>query len=65
MSANTDLVIGIDVGTTSMKAHAFSLDGTIIGRAQQPTLWQVGHNGQAEIDILVEDFRSLAQALRD
>ena len=51
MNANTDLVIGIDVGTTSMKAHAFSLDGTIIGRAQQPTLWQVGHNGQAEIDI--------------
>ncbi len=51
MTVITDLVIGIDVGTTSMKAHAFTLDGVIVGRAQQPTLWQVDRNGEAQIDI--------------
>lgn len=51
MSLGHDVVIGIDVGTTSMKAHAFTLDGTIVGRASMPTEWVVERNGEAQIDV--------------
>ncbi len=51
MTSAREIVIGIDVGTTSMKAHAFELDGTIVGRATLPTVWDVGINGEAQIDV--------------
>lgn len=51
MNQLTGIAIGIDVGTTSMKAHAFTLDGEIVGRASLRTPWNVLVNGQTEIDI--------------
>lgn len=51
MTQSTDIAIGIDVGTTSIKAHAFTMDGKIVGRASLPTPWNVLVNGQTEIDI--------------
>ncbi len=51
MTQSTGITIGIDVGTTSIKAHAFTLDGKIVGRASLPTPWSVLVNGQTEIDV--------------
>ncbi len=51
MNQSADIAIGIDVGTTSMKAHAFTLDGEIVGRASLPTPWNVLGNGETQIDI--------------
>ena len=51
MTQSTGIAIGIDVGTTSIKAHAFTMDGEIVGRASLPTPWNVLVNGQTEIDI--------------
>ena len=51
MNQITGIAIGIDVGTTSMKSHAFTLDGEIVGRASLRTPWNVLVNGQTEIDI--------------
>jgi sugar (pentulose or hexulose) kinase len=68
MSGSTHMVIGIDVGTTSMKAHTFTLDGAIVGRASMPTLWEVERNGEAQIDIdLLADMaiRVMADAVPD
>ena len=68
MSGATQIVIGIDVGTTSIKAHSFTLDGAIVGRASLPTLWDVERNGEAQIDIdLLADtaIRVMADAVPD
>ncbi len=66
MTTSSQLVIGIDVGTTSMKAHAFTLDGVIVGRASLPTQWDVERNGEAQIDMdLLADtaIRTMADAV--
>lgn len=46
-----DVVVGIDVGTTSIKASAIDLDGTVVGSAQAPTTWHVGERGEVQIDM--------------
>lgn len=51
MNFTPEIAIGIDVGTTSIKAHAFNFDGTIVGRSSAPTAWRVKYNGEAQIDI--------------
>lgn len=51
MTHATEITIGIDVGTTSMKAHAFALDGSIVGRASLATQWNVLANGETEINV--------------
>lgn len=51
MTLPTEITIGIDVGTTSMKAHAFTLDGSIVGRASLATQWDVLAHGETEIDV--------------
>lgn len=51
MTRPTEVVIGIDVGTTSMKARAYSLDGEIVGHAHHPTEWSIDKDGRAQIDI--------------
>lgn len=44
------LILGIDVGTTTTKATAFDLDGVVIGTASAPTRWDVGDFGQVQTD---------------
>ncbi len=51
MTDQTAITIGIDVGTTSMKANAFTLDGTIVGRASLETPWETRGNGETEINV--------------
>lgn len=51
MTSQHEIVIGIDVGTTSLKALAYTLDGEVVGRARQETPWDVARNGQTEVDI--------------
>lgn len=46
-----EILIGIDVGTTSMKASAFDPDGTVLGSASAPTAWHVGEHGEAQVDM--------------
>lgn len=43
------LLLGIDVGTTSMKALAMDPDGRTIGSASEPTLWDVSAGGQTQM----------------
>ncbi len=62
------LLIGIDVGTTSMKALAMDRTGTTIGSASEPTVWEVSSGGQTQMpaDRLADTAISvLAAAARD
>jgi sugar (pentulose or hexulose) kinase len=44
-----ELLVGIDVGTTRVKARAVGLDGTVLGEAEAPTPWH--HDGPcADVD---------------
>ncbi|MCP4743596.1 MAG: hypothetical protein GY871_15430, partial [Actinomycetales bacterium] len=45
------VVVGVDVGTTSMKAEAFALDGRSLGEASVVTCWDVGAGGETDIDV--------------
>lgn len=53
---SAEILVGVDVGTTSIKALAVSLDGQVVGEAALPTPWR--HNG-SHSDI---DPRVLADA---
>lgn len=57
MSARVNGFLGIDVGTTSMKASVFEGTGVVIGHASRATSWQIGPGGLAEAQAidLVED----------
>ncbi|MBK9740282.1 MAG: hypothetical protein IPO93_12375 [Actinobacteria bacterium] len=46
-----EIVLGIDVGTTSMKGVALTLDGEVVGTASSLTRWDAGHAGQVEMPI--------------
>lgn len=46
-----EVVVGVDVGTTSIKALALDLDGAVVGSASAPTVWNVGERGEVQIDI--------------
>ena len=45
------VVVGVDVGTTSMKAAAFALDGRSVGEASVETPWDVGAGGETDMDV--------------
>ena len=52
-----EIVIGIDLGTTTAKAIAVDLAGRVVSTAQAPTRWDVGPGGevQAPIDRMADD----------
>lgn len=45
------VVLGVDIGTTTTKAEAFTLDGRSIASARTATVWSVGRQGEAEMDV--------------
>jgi sugar (pentulose or hexulose) kinase len=45
----SDLVLGLDVGTTAVKAAVFDADGTEVARGKAPTPWRTVPTG-AEVD---------------
>jgi len=51
MSAIRDVVVGVDVGTTSIKASALDLEGVVLGTSSTPTTWDVAAHGEVQIDI--------------
>ena len=59
------VVVGVDVGTTSMKAAAFALNGRSVGEASVVTCWDVGAGGEADMDVerLTRDFIDLVAEL--
>tara|TARA_A100001035_G_scaffold152692_1_gene120187 strand:- start:263 stop:1663 length:1401 start_codon:yes stop_codon:yes gene_type:complete len=59
------VVVGVDVGTTSMKAAAFALDGRSVGEASVETPWDVGAGGETDMDVerLTRDFIGLVAEL--
>ena len=59
------VVVGVDVGTTSMKAAAFALDGRSVGEASVVTCWDVGSGGETDMDVerLTRDFIDLVADL--
>src|ERR1700719_4400053 len=55
MTFSTDVVIGIDIGTTSSKAIARSISSTAASQhgpphVEQPTPWHTGGSGETEVD---------------
>jgi sugar (pentulose or hexulose) kinase len=50
MTFSTDVVVGIDIGTTSSKAMARSTSQRGTPYVEQPTPWHTGGCGQTEID---------------
>jgi sugar (pentulose or hexulose) kinase len=50
MTSRTDAVLGIDVGTTSAKAVAWSAARRRTPTAELPTPWRAGPGGETEID---------------
>lgn len=50
-ATRTPVLVGIDMGTTSFKAIATDLDGTVLGQAGQATPWIVEENGNVHADI--------------
>jgi sugar (pentulose or hexulose) kinase len=46
-----EIVVGIDVGTTSIKASALDLEGSVVGSAQARTTWEVGPRGEVQTDV--------------
>jgi sugar (pentulose or hexulose) kinase len=46
----TDIVIGLDIGTTSGKSLAHPVSAPGAAQAELPTPWQTGSHGQTEID---------------
>ena len=50
MTLSTDVVLGIDVGTTSSKAVARSASLGSTSCVEQPTPWHTGPGGETEID---------------
>lgn len=45
------VVLGVDIGTTSTKAEAFTLEGRSVAQASTATSWVVGRYGEAEMDV--------------
>ena len=50
MTAGTDVVLGIDIGTTSSKAVARSASRPGTPYVERPTPWHAGDCGQTDID---------------
>jgi len=67
MTFSTDVVIGIDIGTTSSKAVAQSMSQPDARYVEQPTRWHTGGSGQTEIDpyrLLDVAVELIGQAVR-
>jgi len=47
----TQIILGIDAGTTSVKTVAFTLDGSIVGVARSTVHITRGPRGEAEVDM--------------
>lgn len=58
MTSGRPLLVGIDVGTTRIKAGVIGLDGVELGRAAVPTLWQRRPTG---VDARPGDFLDAVQ----
>lgn len=54
----TDVVVGVDVGTTTIKAIVTDVDGNLLGHAAEPTPWIVQDNGYVHTDI--DEFSRVA-----
>lgn len=50
-SMQREVVIGIDVGTTTIKAVAIDSSGDVVGSASAATTWDVGASGEVQTDI--------------
>ena len=62
--AGGDMLIGIDAGTSVIKAVAFDLGGTQIASASVPNRYATGADGSAT-QSLTQTWMDCAQALRD
>lgn len=62
MSAPPELLIGIDVGTTRVKALAVTLDGRVAGESEAPTPW---HHDGACADVDSDELARLAMTVAD
>lgn len=63
MTTGQPLLVGIDVGTTRVKAELISLDGRELGRAAVPTVWQRRPTGaEARPDDFAEAVRNVLGA---
>jgi sugar (pentulose or hexulose) kinase len=70
-STSREVIIGIDVGTTTTKAVAIDESGDVVGSANAVTTWDIGVNGEVQTDIdrltdsvimvLVETARSVGE----
>ncbi len=67
-AASVDLVVGLDVGTTSSKAVVYRLDGSRVAAGRAPTPWRTvlgaGGGSGAELDA-AELLLAVRQALAD
>ena len=54
------VVLGIDVGTTTLKAVAVDARGAVIATASAPNAWDVDDRGQVQIDMDVLADRAIA-----
>jgi sugar (pentulose or hexulose) kinase len=64
MTAGAPLLVGVDVGTTRVKAGLISLEGRELGRAAVPTVWERSPTGaQARPDDFVQAVRDVLGAV--
>ena len=50
-STPREVVIGVDVGTTTTKAVAIDSSGAVVGSASSVTTWDIGISGEVQTDI--------------
>ena len=60
----SDLVIGVDIGTTQIKAAAYDATGGLVTRASSPCSCQAPHPGWAEVEM-EQLWQHVAGTLRD
>ena len=73
-STTREVVIGVDVGTTTTKAVAIDSSGAVVGSASSVTTWDIGISGEVQTDIdrltdavtgvLVETAHSVGEGTR-
>ena len=73
-STPREVVIGVDVGTTTTKAVAIDSSGAVVGSASSVTTWDIGISGEVQTDIdrltdavtgvLVETAHSVGEGTR-
>ena len=54
------VVLGIDVGTTTLKAVAVDGSGIVVASASAPNTWDVDDHGNVQIDMDVLADRAIA-----